>query len=265
MKTTTAGAFAALLAAAAIGAGCSSLGSKSIEELRVHADEAFQREEYKRAIAFDTEILRRQPADYKATIQRGVAYDRIGAVSDAHQDFARAIELNPSAGLPRLYRANLALRTGQVEAAASEVDSLRTLELEPHERVAALVLEGTVAQARGDLARALGAYERAIELGRADPDPATAEHYRDALNNASECTYRMGMFDRSAELYQELLDAKARAGEPIVEDDHYTFGLLCYLRGDFARAREHFAQVSPARRKEAARLLNDESFFASAR
>lgn len=265
MKATTARVLAALMAAGALSAGCSGWGSKSIDELRVHADEAFQREEYKRAIAFDSEILRRNPGDYRATIQRGVAYDRLGAVSEAQQDFGKAIELAPNEGLPRLYRANLSLRAGQPEAAEADVAALQALELPRHETVAAIVLRGTLAEKKGDRAGALAAYRQAIELGRVDPDPATAEHYRDALNNASECYYRMGLFDRAAELYSELLDAKIRGGVEIGEDDHYTMGLLCYLRGDFAHARAEFAQVSPERRKKAAEALNDESFFASAK
>jgi Flp pilus assembly protein TadD len=80
----------AAIAASGLFAGCSGFGSKSTEELRAHADEAFLREEYKRSVAFDTEILRREPNDYKATIQRGVAYERLGSASDANQDYARA-------------------------------------------------------------------------------------------------------------------------------------------------------------------------------
>jgi tetratricopeptide (TPR) repeat protein len=265
VRATTAGALATILAATAMSAGCSGFGSKSTDELRIHADEAFQREEYKRAIAFDSEILRREPGDYRATLQRGVAYDRLGAVPDAAQDYGRAIELDPEAGAPRLYRANLALRTGQIQAAEEDVAALASLKLPRTQQVAALVIQGTLAQEKGDVATALGAYNRAIEIGRGDPDPATGDHYRDALNNASECYYRMGLFDRAASLYEELMDAKVRAGEPATEDDRYTMGVLCYLRGDFARARQEFAQVSPERRKKAAQLLNDESFFASAK
>ena len=72
VRVTTAVPLAALLAACGLYSGCAGLGSKSTEELRMHADEAFLREEYKRSIAFDSEILRREPNDYKATIQRGI-------------------------------------------------------------------------------------------------------------------------------------------------------------------------------------------------
>jgi tetratricopeptide (TPR) repeat protein len=256
---------AALAAASGLVSGCAGMGSKSTQELRAHADEAFVREEYKRAIAFDTEILRRSPDDYTATLQRGVCYERIGSVADAQQDYTRAVDLDQQAGLPRLYRANLALKTGQVEAASADVQALSGMDLPKHERLAALVTEGTYAQARGDYTGALRSYKTAVDMGRGDPDPAIAQHYRDALNNAAECYYRLGIFDRAADLYAELIQAKDRASEPVTEDDHYTFGVLSYLRGDFARARAQFANVSPERRKKAAEVLNDEGFFASTR
>jgi tetratricopeptide (TPR) repeat protein len=253
------------LAGAVLGGGCSGLGSKSTEELRMHADEAFLREEYKRSIAFDTEILHREPNDYKATIQRGVAYERVGSISEAQTDYGRAIDLDGQAGIPRLYRANLALKSGQTEAAAGDCQALGGMDLPKHERVAALVVEGTFQQRKGDLTGALRAYSQAIGMGRQDPDPGVQQHYRDALNNAAECYYRLGIFDRAGELYAELIQAKGRANEPITEDDHYTFGLVSYLRGDFAQARAQFAGVSPDRRKKAAQVLNDEGFFASAK
>lgn len=253
----------AFAAAASLIAGCATV--TPVQELRTHANESFSREEYKRAVAFDTEILRRSPDDFAATVQRGVAYDRLGNVADAQADYTRAIEMKPDAGLPRLYRANLALKTGHMELASTDVSALKGVELEPHEQIATLCLEGTIAQRRADWKGALRPYQAAIETGRTNVDPASQKHYRDALNNASECYYRLGDFDRSAALYGEVVQAKVRSDEPVTEDDHYTMGVLSYLRGDFPRSKHHFAKVSPNRKKQAAKLLNDEGFFASAK
>ena len=252
-----------LLASAGLVAGCSSV--TPVQELRTHANESFAREEYKRTVAFDTEILRRTPDDWSATVQRGVAYDRLGHVSDAQADYTRAIELKPDAAMPRLYRANLALKSNNIELASQDVKAVSTVELEPHEQIAALCLEGTISQRRADWAGALRPYGKAIEVGRNAPDPASQKHYRDALNNAAECHYRMGNFDRASALFTEHVQAKARADEPVTEDDHYTMGVLNYLRGDFPRAKSHFDKVSPGKKKQAAKLLNDEGFFASAK
>lgn len=259
MKLQDAFAIAAAFAGLA-SAGCAS--NPPVHELRTYANEAFAREEYKRAIAFDEEILRRQPDDYAATFQKAVAQDRIGLAADAHADYSRAIELDPEAAKPRLYRANLALKTNHVDAAISDVQAVRGLRLETHEAVAALCLEGTIHQKKGDWAGALKTYRRAIAAGRSDPDPATQKHTRDALHNASESSYRLGGFDEAAALYTEHVAAKARADEPVTEDDHYTLGVLHYLRGDFERSRAAFGRVSAARKRQAAKLLNDEGFFA---
>jgi tetratricopeptide (TPR) repeat protein len=250
-------AFAVL--AAGLFSGCSS--APPVEELRSHANESFAREEYKRTVAFDNEILRLNPEDYNATVQRGVAYDRIGSVADAQADFSRAIELQPEAPLPRLYRANLALKLNRADMATSDIQALQGLELENHEQVATLCLAGTAAQKRGDWAGALKNYQTAIDAGKNDPDPTTQKHVRDALNNASECQYRLGRFDHAEKLYGDVVKAKYQAEEPITEGDHYTLGVLNYLKGDFSKAKQHFAKVSPAKKKQAAKLLNDEGFF----
>src|SRR5207245_7036292 len=106
------------------------------------------------------------------------------------------------------YRANLALKSGQTAAASGDVQALGGMELPKHERIAALVVEGTFQQKKGDATAALRAYKQAVDLGRGDPDPTIAQHFRDALNNASECYFKLGIFDRSAELFAELIQAK---------------------------------------------------------
>lgn len=260
MRNTAHVALAAALAAAALGSGCA---GSPVRELRTHANQSFDRGEYRRVVAFDTEILREQPDDVAATVQRGIAYDRLGNMADAEADFSRAIDLKPDASLPRLYRANIALKTSRADVAQSDLEALRALSLDTHERVAAAVLEGTVAQTRRDWIGALKSYKAAIDMGRQDPDPTTQKHTRDALANAAECQYRLGNFDQAAGLYQEYVHAKALVEEPVTEDDQYTLGILSYLRGDFVRAKHAFAQVSPARKKQAAKVLDDEGFFAS--
>ena len=256
-------AAAVLITAAGLVAGCSS--AQPIGELRTHADESFQREEYKRTVAFDTEILRREPNDFNATVQRGVAYDRLGDLSDAQTDFTRAVELKPDEATPRLFRANLALKTKQPEMAIEDVKALQGLELERPQQVAALCIAGTVSQQKGDWTGAVKSYRTAIELGKQQPDPATQKHTRDAMNNASECYYRMGNFDQASAVFAECIQAKSRAEEPVTEDDWYTMGVLHYLKGDFSSARQDFAHVSPARQKQAGKLLNDDGFFVAAK
>lgn len=252
-------AVAALVLTAGLVSGCHS--AQPIGELRTHADESFSRQEYKRTIAFDTEILRHEPNDFPATVQRGVAYDRLGSYGDAQADYTRAVELQPEASIPRLYRANLALKSNQPEMATQDVQALQAMELPKHEQVAMLCLAGTVAQKKGDWGGALRMYRQAIDAGRHDPEPVTQKHYRDALNNAAECCYRQGNFGQAFSLYSESVQAKSRVEEPVTEDDHYTMGVLAYLSGDFANARKCFTHVSPARQKQAAKLLNDEGFF----
>lgn len=256
------GAALAVVVAAALGApGCRS--TPTTEQLRTHADEAFARGEYERAVKFDDEILRRAPEDYGATLQRGVASDRLGDQAQAAADYGRAVELKPDQGLPRLYRANLYIKSGQVESASDDVTTLLSSDLPKHERVAALVIAGTHARKRGELNTAVRYYRQGIETGRGEPDPFTARHYRDALYNAAECYYLLGTFDDAKRMYSQYVAEKEAVEEPVTEGDHYNLGVLNYLVGDFKRAKAHFARVSSERRKQAAELLNDQPFFAA--
>jgi tetratricopeptide (TPR) repeat protein len=256
-------ALLALLAAAA--SGCAGMGSMSDQEVRTYGDEAFHREDYRRAVTFYSELSKRGEADAAVYARRGVSFERLGEPGQARTDLGRAVDLDPASALPRLYRANLEVKQGDATAAEADVAALEAMPLRGHDRVAALVLRGTVLQARGDLPRAVVAYDQAAEEGRRGSGRLVRGHYQDALYNASGCYYRMGAFDRAATVYGELVATKAQARQAITADDHYAMGLLLYLSGDFQGAGQHFEHVPPERRARAAEVLNDQGFFASAR
>ncbi|GIW70621.1 MAG: hypothetical protein KatS3mg102_0163 [Planctomycetota bacterium] len=265
MKLRVAIRVAAALALAAGLGGCATLGSMSDIEVWTLGDEALYRGEHKAAIAYYDELLRRNPENAAVLARRGLAHDRTGNEAQAREDYTAAIARAPQAPLPYLYRANLALRGGQAEAALADVAALDALPLDPHDRAAALVLGGAAWAQRGEFARAVAAYERAIELGRRDPSPLLRKHYQDALYNAAHAYYHLGAFDRAAAAYRELLRSKAQHRQPVTPQDHYALGVLLYLSGDFAGARQHLAQAPAERRAKAAEALGDPGFFAAAR
>ncbi len=251
----------ALVAIAAITSGCAGMRAMSDREVYTYADEAYVRGDYKRAITFYSEMVRRRKAHAEVFARRGVAYDRIGQPYAALADLEQAIDRaphSPAANLARLYHANIALRQGELDKAQADLAAIPIEQLDPHEQVAALTLKGTLLQKRGDLGNAIAVYKEAIEIGRKSHRRAR-KHYLDALYNAASCYYRLGAFDEAAALYGEFVARKPT----ITDEDHYTLGLLLYLNGDFENARAHFRHVDPERRAEAAKVLNDDAFFAS--
>ena len=85
-------------------------------------------------------------------------------------------------------------------------------------------------------------------------------HYIYLAEEAGDAVAERFLANAEASL-AELLD-QPRIGAPLTEEDHYMLGIVHYMSGDFDTARTHFANVSPAQRQRAAKLLNDEGFFA---
>lgn len=244
--------------------GCASV-SRSDAELRVAADDALRTQQYARVLALDSELLKRSPDDFDSSLQRAIAFDRLGRQGVAYADYSRAIELEPKAALPRLYRANLSLKMGQTEAALTDLGVLNGLTLKPNEQVAQHTLRGTALQLQKRYGAALASYRRAVQIGGRDPDIHSGKHYRDALHNQAACQYHLGDFRGALQSMQKKVKAMQLAGTPVGEEEHYMIGLFSYLAGDFVQARAHFVRVSPARRQKAAKILDDEGFFQSLR
>ncbi|RME74798.1 MAG: hypothetical protein D6776_04485 [Planctomycetota bacterium] len=240
-------------------AGCTSMRAMSSREIRIYGDEAFHREAYQRAIAFYEELERRGKASAEVTARAAIAYDQLHKPELARAKFEAALERNPDLAIARLYLADIALREGQLEGAERQLEQLDESKLSQHDRVVANTIRGSILMHRDNPAQAVVAYGRAIDLGRRSP--SATRHYLDALEGAAGAYYRLGMFDRAADLYTELVSAKQAAREPVTENDHYTLGVLHYLRGDFEAARAELGQVSAERRARAAEVLNDDTFF----
>ncbi|MHC4389741.1 MAG: tetratricopeptide repeat protein [Planctomycetota bacterium] len=249
----------AMVAAAPL-AGCAST-EQTDGQLRSAANEALRHREYERVIAIDDELIRRQPGDFDATLQQAIAFDRLGRTNVAMAGYSKAIAANPSAVVPRLYRANLALKVGNTDLALDDMRNAEGLASSPSEKIAVATLSGTVFQVRKDYGSAVQQYLRAIATGRRASDLRSSKHYRDALHNAAQCFYYLGDFKSALQSMDEKVTAVKRAGARLTEDDYYMLGLLSYRTGDFDASRDHFANVSPARRRKAAEVLEDESFF----
>ena len=106
--------------------------------------------------------------------QRGNAYLELGNLSEAREEFERALRSWPDFVLPTVGLAMLELRQNRFEDAAKLVD--RALRIDPNSGEA-WHARGAVAYARGDLHKAIDHYSKALSL-----QPA---HYTARVSRAS--------------------------------------------------------------------------------
>ncbi len=260
--------FLTLAAVVSLGAltGCSSPGGiadMETHQLWDHAETNSRDGRYEEALPYFDELLKRDDDDYQARLHRGVAYERLGAADSANEDLDHAVEVAPGLPPARLFRANLAIKQGRLDAAERDLRQLvqEGGGLEDEDLMAVHVLVGTIRQQQNKPDEALLQYQHAISIGQR-PGKWSVKHYRDALYNATQIAFEgRNDFDMAWDYYSEYASVKRRVREPITPDDHYTLGMLAYLRGDFAGAREHLSQAPQDATSQLLEEFNDPNFF----
>lgn len=111
------------------------------------------------AIAACTEIIRLNPHNDGAFVNRGIAYRRVGDIEHAIRDYDEAIRLNPRAADAFNNRGN-ALRT-RAELQRALLDYDEAIRLDPHYAYA-LNNRGIIFLETGDADRAIADFDRAI-------------------------------------------------------------------------------------------------------
>jgi Flp pilus assembly protein TadD len=104
--------------------------------------------------------------------KRGVAFQSLGELDEAIDDYSRALELDPSNALAYNNRGIVWHRKDELENAIADYD--RAIELDPEDAVA-YNNRGLAWEEAGELDKAIDDYNRAIEL---DPEDATAHNNR---------------------------------------------------------------------------------------
>ncbi len=242
--------------------GCQSLRYHSNDELWASGDSAFDRGDYDDAIPYYDELLRRNDAEARALLMRGVAHERTAETHAALEDYAKAGRLGETRAL--LYRANLNIKRGDTAQAEQDLGALRGAGLSGADRVIQYTMIGTLRLQQGQPRLAVKSFEQAIAAGKS---AAAGRHVRDAHYNAAQAYYELGDFGRAYDHYLAYAGGGGGVdefGEPAAADpnDAYMLGLLAYLAGDFDASDAHLSRADPEQVAEAAKVLDDPSFGA---
>jgi len=235
---------------------------------RKTADHALARGDFPKAAEAYSAILEHSENDYASILGRGLAYERTGQTKAAMEDYSRALQLRPDAFWPRIYRAGLALKLGEADAAQQDIGRLMSHSfgrLTAHKQVLVLGTSGLVQRAKGRPEEALQDFQRAIEIVKRNSPLLQLPHYTDVLYCAAQTNYEMGRFQKALDNFQAYVNVKKKLGQPITPEDDYNLAVLTYLLGKFDESRAYFLKVSPQQRQKALTILDDEEFLQSIR
>ena len=208
-----------LLAAPALGQG----DARTITSLLLRAGDAEQKNDYAGAVAAYSQIIKLQPRDEDAFLDRGDNYASQKDYDHAIADFSAAISLKPGDARAFDYRGVVYLNTGRNDQALTDLS--KAIALNP-DYADALQNRGMVYDLKRDLSHAIADYSTILKLDPQNPEMLNARCWdraflgRDLDAALADCNAALG----------QLKDHRAIAG---VRDSR---GFVWFRKGDMARA-----------------------------
>lgn len=251
--------FLAVALMAGVMSGCSSLRFKSTEDVRSMSEEAFSNQNYEDAEVYTTELLRRDEADARARLLRARSRDlsNTGTVQ-AREDYNVLVEQRPDDGRVRLYRAELNMRQGNIEAAQEDLNALsERTDLDASVRVAAWNFRGVIQLKKNNLSFAAMALRQAVSAGAGSSDPLVVRPLAEAHHNLGHALFLMNNFQEAHTHFKRHESLAPQAGLSVGPDDYYNLAITAYLSGRYSVARSYFAKSDPQLRAKAAKILDD--------
>jgi Flp pilus assembly protein TadD len=179
--------------------------------------EAFQRGDYAAARSHFEELARLSPTNVTAYLYSGLSSMQLGELHLAEDDLRRAVELDPTHQGAVDSLVNLLIQKGALGEAAevqSEFARRNRFDAEP------LIGLGRIHRAQGDMASALEAHRRAVELA-----PGNAMALLElgvSLNQASDTGEARDVFIEVLELDNTNAPAYAGLGTTLVMEQRYS-------------------------------------------
>ena len=233
---------------------------------RQAGDRALQRQDFAGAIVAYSKALSRNPHDFGAAGNKALAHEQLGETDAALRGYSRVVSLDADRVWPRLCRANLYLKTGDLPRAEQDIEYLMGDSfgrLSNHNKVLALALFARLLSLKGQHDLAIGQVARAIELSRQSPRLRRLPHYRDLLYEMSRLHYKTGAARPALAWYKLYTAELGRNRIALGESDHFNMAIMSHLAGDKEQAYALLSLVSGELQTRACEILGDYEFAAT--
>jgi protein O-GlcNAc transferase len=172
------------------------------------------------------QALQINPRSYDVHLFLGDAYRQLGEADHAVGEYEAAGQLNPDAAEPYLSAADIRIDEKDFDGARKEIARAAAIDGRSYTLD---VARGRLAEASGQPAEALTAYERAAPGGGADPRPHAL---------LANLALQLGRFDVAEREFQHLLDVNFQPA-----GGHFGLGMIAEARGDRAKALAHYQRA----------------------
>jgi tetratricopeptide (TPR) repeat protein len=238
-----------LVSVAMLGSGCSSLRFKSDDEVRSAADEAYVEGRYNDALPYYDELVRRDDEDVDARLKRARSRDLGGNPLAAREEYGAVIEFRPEETRARIYRAELSMRNGDLDAAEADLNYLTSQgQLDAVDRVLAYKFLGVIQTKRQNMGGAVTCFRQATSASLGASDELTLRHLAECHYNLGHCLYALNRINEAHEEFVLFAQLAPRAGMSLSGEDYYLLGVTAHLSGQYAAAQRYLSKADPSLR-----------------
>lgn len=233
---TGAGVGAAAIVLAVSAVPKSPFSYKQASSLHDRAAAFLGKGEYDKAVANYSEVLRMNPSDKVAYVNRGIAYDEQGKYDEAISDCTRALAIDPKLAEAYINRGVAYEKKDQLDLAIS--DFTGAIEINP-KLAKAYMNRGVIYEKKGQFDRAVSDYSSALEL---DPKYAGAYNSRGwLLGEKGNYDEAISDYTRALEIDPKYANAYSNRGVAYVRKGRYDLAIA-----DCTSALEINPKIAPA-------------------
>jgi Flp pilus assembly protein TadD len=170
-----------------------------------------QREE---SIAQLTEAVRLRPRSAEAQNALGEAYNKFDDPKSARAPFEKAVAIDPKFGTARMNLGSVLIQTGDLAAAAAQLDQAIALIDDKQDAAYARYLRAKIHTERGETERAIAVLKKAVEL---QPDFAEAwSDLGDAYKKLQDDAHALAAFERAVKIRPDDAVAQTRLANQLL-------------------------------------------------
>jgi len=214
---------------------------------------AYEQENYVHAVQYQDQWLAKHPNYAAAYVERGRAYDKLGRYDEALLDYSKALEANPSALRPQVYKAGALVAMGRGKEARQNVEAIMLnpgfSAMGPYEQFLSILLDGQFKLQDRDNQAALDSFNSALQIYEVNTtvflNYKSPHIHRVALRNRAVAAGGLNEFEQAVEDLEEYLKINESYGYETTAEDYKALALAYYMTEQYEKSREILSKLSP--------------------